>query len=144
MTAACSAARAECGVLVQGKTATECSYLEGGGPDGLGSSLRHITLYHSSDGARGRGVLCLLLPPLKRCLIVVVVPTGIAAKEVAAAVLDRAWREVLQGMLEQGLFIEEQVMTDKTAGDCDEHFRSMHDGSYSLHEVQCLFLQNQP
>eukprot|EP00878_Enallax_costatus_P032361 GHUV01035561.1.p1 GENE.GHUV01035561.1~~GHUV01035561.1.p1 ORF type:complete len:215 (+),score=72.36 GHUV01035561.1:151-795(+) len=94
---------------LQSKTATECSYLEGGGPDGLGPSLRHIALYHSSDGARGRALFCLMLPPIKRCLLVVVVPTGIAAKEVAPAVLDRAWREILQGMLDQELFDEEQA-----------------------------------
>lgn len=94
---------------MQSKAATECRYLEGGGPDGLGPSLRHIALYHSSDGARGRAVFCVLLPPIKRCLLVIVVPTGIAAKEVSSAVLDRAWKELLQGMLEQEHLDEEQV-----------------------------------
>lgn len=106
---------------MQGNLAGECSYLEGGGPDGLGSSLRHITLYHSSDGARGRGVFCLLLPPIKRCLVVVVVPTGIAAKEVAPAALDRAWRELLQGMLDEGLLDEQQVMLADHHGADDKH-----------------------
>ncbi|KAF8072990.1 POL2A [Scenedesmus sp. PABB004] len=94
---------------LQSKTATECPYLEGGGPDGLGPGLRHVALYHSSDGARGRGLLGLLTPTTGRCLLVVVVPGGLAAKEVTQAALERCWREVLAGMSEQGLLDEEQA-----------------------------------
>lgn len=71
--------------------------------------MRHLALYHSNDGARGRGVFCVLLPGAKRCLVVIVVPTGIAAKEVSTAGLEKAWKEVLQGMLAQELYDEQQV-----------------------------------
>ena len=42
------------------KTTTECSYLEGGGAEGLGG-LRQVLLYHSQD-SRGRAVWGLYMP----------------------------------------------------------------------------------
>lgn len=94
---------------MQHKTATECSYLEGDGPDGLGPSLRHIALYHSSDDGKGRGCFCVLMPAISRCLVLVLVRTGIAAKEVSVTALEKAWKEVLSGMASQGVLQEQQV-----------------------------------
>lgn len=93
----------------QAKTAAECSYLEGGGPDGLGPALRHISIYHSADDGRGRGCFCVLLPATGRCLVVVLVPNGIAAKEVTPAALDKAWNDALAGMAGSGYMQQEQV-----------------------------------
>ena len=42
------------------KTTTECGYLEGGGPEGLGA-LRQVLLYHSQD-SKGRAVWALHMP----------------------------------------------------------------------------------
>jgi hypothetical protein len=95
--------------ILQAKTAAECSYLEGGGPDGLGPALRYISLYHSSDDGRGRGCFCVLLPGTGRCLVVVLVPNGIAAKEVTPAALDKAWKDTLAGATENGYMEQEQV-----------------------------------
>lgn len=64
------------GMSLQSRNCTQCSYLEGEGPDGLGPHLRHVALYHSTDGNRGRSVFCLLLPATKQCLVVVCVPSG--------------------------------------------------------------------
>ncbi|WIA29248.1 hypothetical protein OEZ86_011756 [Tetradesmus obliquus] len=94
---------------LQAKTAAECSYLEGGGPDGLGPALRHISIYHSADDGRGRGCFCVLLPATGRCLVVVLVPNGIAAKEVTPAALDKAWKDALAGMAGSGYMQQEQV-----------------------------------
>lgn len=94
---------------LQAKPAAECPYLEGEGPEGLGAALRYVSLYHSSDGARGRGLFCLLLPATQRCHMVLLVPAGIAAKEVAAHALERVWRELLAGLQEQGMADEQQV-----------------------------------
>lgn len=41
--------------------------------------------------------------------MVVLVPNGIASKEVAVASLDKAWKEVLLGLQEQGIGNEAQV-----------------------------------
>ena len=46
---------------MQMRTTTECNYLEGEGPEGMGP-LRQILLYHSQDAARGRSVWALHLP----------------------------------------------------------------------------------
>jgi hypothetical protein len=100
--------------VTQAKTAAECSYLEGGGPDGLGPALRHISLYHSSDDGRGRGCFCVLLPATGRCLVVVLVPNGIAAKEVTPAALDKAWKDTLAGLAESGYMQQEQVRQKKS------------------------------
>jgi hypothetical protein len=43
------------------RTTTECAYLGGGGPDGLGA-LRFAGLYASWDAARTRAVFALHLP----------------------------------------------------------------------------------
>jgi len=45
----------------QMRTTTECAYLGGGGPDGLGA-LRFAGLYASWDAARGRAMFALHLP----------------------------------------------------------------------------------
>jgi hypothetical protein len=63
-------------VCLQSRAVTQCAYLEGEGPDGLGPHLRHVALYHSSDGNRGRSVYCLLMPATRQCLVVVCVPSG--------------------------------------------------------------------
>lgn len=65
-----------CVVLRQSRAVTQCSYLEGEGPDGLGPHLRHVALYHSTDGNRGSSVYCLLMPATRQCLVVVCVPSG--------------------------------------------------------------------
>lgn len=80
-------------ILLQARTATECSYLEGSGPDGLGTSLRQVALYSSTDGNRGRSIFCLLLPATKQCLLVVCVPSG----KRTAQLEGRVWQ--LQGIL---------------------------------------------
>lgn len=51
--------------VLQMRSTTECGYLDGEGPEGLGH-LRQIYLYHSRD-ARGRGVWILHLPLWSRC-----------------------------------------------------------------------------
>ena len=50
----------------QMKTTTECSYLEGEGPEKIGAYLRHFGLYESRDLARSRSVLGLSLPAESR------------------------------------------------------------------------------
>jgi hypothetical protein len=75
----------------------------------LGPALRHISLYHSSDDGRGRGCFCVLLPGTGRCLVVVLVPSGIAAKEVTTAALDKAWKDTLAGAADNGYMQQEQV-----------------------------------
>jgi hypothetical protein len=87
---------------------TRCSYLEGEGPEGLGP-LRYITLYHSADAGRGRGVYCLLLPAAARGLLVVVQPSALAQREVTPAALERAWRDGLGVLMPQGHNTQEQV-----------------------------------
>lgn len=97
------------------RTATECPYLEGGGSDGLGSALRRLGLYVSSDGARGRALMAAHMPGGSsgssggRLLVVVVVPRGVGAREVNAAALERAWLESLAALAEQQLLDEQQV-----------------------------------
>jgi len=76
-------------VLPQARTATECSYLEGSGPDDLGPALRHVALYSSTDGNRGRSIFCLLLPATKQCLLVVCVPSGESSTQLEGC----AWQE---------------------------------------------------
>ncbi len=49
-------------MCLQMKTTTECSYLEGKGPEQIGAYLRHFSLYESRDMARGRSVLALSMP----------------------------------------------------------------------------------
>jgi hypothetical protein len=53
-------------VCVQMKTTTECDYLSGEGPEGMGA-LRHLALYKSHDVARGRAVYALRLPVENKC-----------------------------------------------------------------------------
>ncbi len=48
------------------KTTTECDYLSGEGPEGMGA-LRHLALYKSHDVARGRAVYALRLPLENKC-----------------------------------------------------------------------------
>lgn len=43
------------------RTTTECSYLAGAGPEGMGP-LQHVALFHSHDTSRGRGVYALAMP----------------------------------------------------------------------------------
>ena len=45
---------------LQGNLTNDCVYLEGGGPEGLGT-LRQLVLYHSADG-KGNGLWALHLP----------------------------------------------------------------------------------
>ena len=49
----------------QARTTTECDYLMGEGPEGLGA-LRHLTLYQSLDAAHSRGVFVLHMPVEQR------------------------------------------------------------------------------
>ncbi|KAK9798895.1 hypothetical protein WJX73_003389 [Symbiochloris irregularis] len=72
---------------LQAKTTTECDYLAGEGPEGMGP-LRHIALYHSHDPARTKGVFVLHLVPEHRAVIVLVTGSSAAAKEVQATLTD--------------------------------------------------------
>ena len=47
--------------MLQMRTTTECSYLAGAGPEGMGP-LQHVALFHSHDTSRGRGVYALAMP----------------------------------------------------------------------------------
>ena len=47
--------------VLQMRTTTECSYLAGAGPEGMGP-LQHVALFHSHDTSRGRGVYALAMP----------------------------------------------------------------------------------
>ena len=50
----------------QMRTTTECAYLSGGGPDGLGA-LRFAALYGSWEATRARAMFALHLPMDTRC-----------------------------------------------------------------------------
>lgn len=54
-----------CADANQAKTTTECDYLVGDGPEGMGP-LRHIALYHCHDPGRSKGVFVLHLAPEQR------------------------------------------------------------------------------
>lgn len=90
------------------KTTTECPYLEGDGPEGLGP-MRYVVLFHSSDPAHGKGVYCLLLPALQRGLIVMMQPSTAAAREVTHSILERSWREATTALANQDHNTQEQV-----------------------------------
>lgn len=47
------------------RTTTECSYLAGPGPEGMGP-LQHVALFQSQDTSRGRGVYCMAMPMERR------------------------------------------------------------------------------
>ena len=47
--------------VLQMRTTTECSYLAGAGPEGMGP-LQHVALFHSHDTSRGRGVYAIAMP----------------------------------------------------------------------------------
>ena len=49
----------------QMRTTTECSYLAGSGPEGMGP-LQHIALFKSHDISRDRGVYALVMPMEQR------------------------------------------------------------------------------
>lgn len=59
------------------RTTTECEYLGGGGPDGLGA-LRFAALYASWEATRARAVFALHLPMDARCAL----PTHVAGLQV--------------------------------------------------------------
>lgn len=93
---------------MQMRTTAQCSYLEGGGVEGLGA-LRYIALYQSADTQHGRAVYCLLLPSQQRGVVVVVQPSVAAAHEVTGLLLERSWKETMDVLTSQGDNTQEQV-----------------------------------
>ncbi|DBA81285.1 TPA: hypothetical protein ACH3X2_006902 [Trebouxia sp. C0005] len=77
---------------LQMRTTTECSYLAGSGPEGMGP-LQHVGLFQSHDSSRGRAVYVLALPMEQRAVLIMVSPAASAAKEVTASSAEKSWRE---------------------------------------------------
>ena len=51
---------------MQMKSSSQCAYLAGEGPDGLGPALRHVGVFLCADELRGRGVYGLHVPMRQR------------------------------------------------------------------------------
>lgn len=60
-----------------------------------------MLLHHSSDSARGRGMLALHLPSEDVCYVWMVNPARGGQKEVSGPALDRAWSEMTTHMQEE-------------------------------------------
>ncbi|KAK9830879.1 hypothetical protein WJX81_001263 [Elliptochloris bilobata] len=73
------------------RTTTECAYLSGDGPDGLGA-LRYAALYASWDATRARAVFALHLPMDARVQLVVVAAAG-GARDANPTAAKRHWRD---------------------------------------------------
>lgn len=58
-------ARGSASARLQMRTTTECSYLAGSGPEGMGP-LQHVGLFQSHDSSRGRAVYVLAMPMEQR------------------------------------------------------------------------------
>ena len=74
--------------------------------------LRHMTLHHSEDAARGRAVYALHVPADGVCHVWVVNPARGGQREVTTAVMDRSWneaRDMLSAELQQRDAEEEAV-----------------------------------
>ncbi len=52
--------------LLQMRSTSQCAYLAGEGPEGLGPALRHVGVFLCADELRGRGVYGLHLPMRQR------------------------------------------------------------------------------
>jgi len=91
------------------RTTADVAYLgPNEGPEGLGA-VRYVALYKSEEPGRGRAVYTLLLPAQQRCMVVVVQPSILAAREVTVGTLQSAWREVMGVLADQGHNSQEQV-----------------------------------
>ena len=49
------------------KVHSDCAYLEGGGPDGLGPAVRLLAVFQCGDALRGRAVYGVYMPITGRC-----------------------------------------------------------------------------
>lgn len=74
---------------LQARPVVQYGYFSSGGS----VTLRHMTLHHSEDAARGRGVYALHLPADGICHVWVVNPARGGQREVTTGVMERSWNE---------------------------------------------------